>query len=165
MNPKLRAELDLIFPLADTLQMRLDVKDKLGGTQIRGEGEFWMELGAVKLLLRPKMMASVVGTDTASVLVKIQKRLWIYLTYFKFNDALYLWVLDANALGLTEGTSLKFNFIKTIDIPKEIRPGVVGHYMRNRRDKNWTPVADADPVDQGRSELPQEESRIAGTPV
>jgi hypothetical protein len=166
MNPKLREELSLVMPLADALQMRLNVKSKLGGTVVSGEAEFWMDAGAVKLLLRPKVLASLVRGEFASVLVKVRKRLWIHLTYFKKGDYFYLLVLDANAIGLTETTCITYGFMEPDTVYEKSRPGIVGEYLQNRSDSTWKSVRYADHlVDQGRSELPQEESRITGTPV
>lgn len=165
MTPKFREELGLVFPLADALQMRLNMLGRTTGTRLSGASEFWMELGAVKILLCPKVMASAVGKDYAAVLVKVQKRLWMYMAYFKADDCLRLSVLDANALGLTESNCKEFDLRDPQKSFKVLQIGTVGHYFRANKESNWIEVGYVDPLDQGRGEISQEEPRPAGTPV
>jgi len=165
MTPKFREELDLIFPLADALQMRLDVRGRVSGTRLMGDGEFWMELGAVKILLRPKVRASTVTTECAAVLVKVQKRLWMYMAFLKASDSLYLSIIDANAVGLTESNCGEFDLRDPHKSFKLLLPGTVGNYMRSRKGSSWMETSYVDPLDQGRGELPQKEPRPVGTPV
>jgi hypothetical protein len=165
MTPRFREELRLIFPLADALQMRLDARGKLGGSRISGEGEFWMGAGPLEIMLRPQVMASNVGKDYAAILVKIQKRLWAYLVYFKDNEALHFLIIDANAVGLTVGNSKVHDLHDPTKMFEELRPGTVKHYLRKGNSTSWVPVTHDLSLDERRSEPAKEESRAAGTPV
>lgn len=165
MSPEFREQLSMVFPLADALQMRIKAVGKPKQPVLSGEEEFWMDCGAAKILLRPRIMGSYVDGEKSAVLVKVQKRLWLYVAYFKVNDALYLSIVDANPLGLKESTCHHYDGVDPHTVFEDFKAGTVGYYMRERNG-SWIPaVNENNPVDEGRGELPQEESRPTGTPV
>ena len=164
MSPEFREQLAMVFPLADALQMRIKVVGKPKQPILSGQEEFWMECGKAKIMLRPRIMRSYVDKGAAAALVKIQKRLWVYIAYFKANDALYLSVLDGNVLGLKESNCMEYDGVDPHEVFEKVRSGTVGHYLRERNG-SWTQFDETNSVDSGRGELPQEEPRPTGTPV
>jgi hypothetical protein len=133
-----------VFPLADALQIAIDVyRGSHGRYELRGGRKFVMPMSKHSdLILNTKIEASTFGDYASAVLVHISKDFWIYLIFDNAADTVgtltmyYLSFEKQNIKTLKESVDGE-----DIDIALlALRPTIKEKFIRGGREIKWEAV-------------------------
>jgi hypothetical protein len=160
-----RAALDLIYPLADALQMKLFYNASSKGVQIKGTEKMSLPIdakGDETIPFELKAHASTVGDGEAWVLLRVRGNLWILVGYLKSNRELQLCIVDADKGRIGPVTASSLNGLTLAKAAHSIGRGIVATFYRGKDESEWRSLDDVSgPVDEGQAGEAQEGNRAA----
>lgn len=158
-----------IFPLVDTLQMKLMFYVRHQGKKelIGMEGEQKIELPVTDgftLDMNCKVYASHVSTRESWVLVHVKGSLWVLVMYEQKEEKIYFWLIDGSLVGLKESNAGKYSGSSSPYMSAMLKKGRVLIAVRPRNEDAWKittvwRVADARGVDEGSARETEEKLR------
>lgn len=148
--------MDMVYPLADALQMTLDLNVSGRGTKfsISGSEKFDLPVtDSFDLDLKCKVRASNITMTSFTkmeswVLVEISLTLWVLLAYLKASRELYFAVIDMSRVDMK--TDDLFENRSSVGIKRLTEKGIVFEATRSVAQEQWR-VINAGGVDAGRS--------------
>lgn len=153
IHQKYREELAMVYPIADVLKMRL-LFNVRKGKPLRVRGESTMSLSVTKgyaMDFLCKIHASKVSKTEAWVLAHVKASLWIFVAYMESSKEIYLWVIDADAVDLTDKNAISYENLGLDEMLTSLARGCVAVFQRTRKEPKWSRVDYVSPVDSGRS--------------
>ena len=135
---------DKVFPLADTLQLSIDVYRKYTDNyELRGNRKFLLPLSKTSdLQLNIKIEASMVGDNETAILVHVSKDFWVYLVFDKSidqNGVLTLYYLSFDKLNIKAiKTAVDGEDVETALMA--LRPAIKAQFSKGARDVTWNSV-------------------------
>jgi hypothetical protein len=127
-----------VFPLSDTLQM--DMRYYFRSDTIYGRMELDLPVGKELLPLSPKIMWSFVDDYESAVLVKIRKRVWLFLRYIEASHQLTCQVLDGHILDLHENHGLPKKGELPDRVSNHFARGTKATFTQNVASAKWKDV-------------------------
>jgi hypothetical protein len=145
-----RAALDLIYPLADTLQMKLFYNAATKGVRIKGAQKMYLPIDSKKetLPFEIKVHASTVGEAEAWVLMRVREELWVLLGYLRKNRELQFCVVDAAKAHIGPVSADEMSGLSLAKVAEKLGRGIVAVYYRRKEESDWRALDDV-PVDAG----------------
>jgi hypothetical protein len=139
-----RAALSLIYPLADTLQMKLFYNATPKGVRIRGAQKMYLPIDSKgeTLPFEIKVHASTVGDNEAWVLMRVRGELWVLLGYLKQGREVQLCMVDASKAHFGPVTADSFSGLSLSEVLGKIGGGVVASYYRLKEESEWRRLDD-----------------------
>lgn len=142
MNDRHRAALDMIYPLADTLQMRLILNVRGEAMRIVGDQKIKLPVreGFFDVPAEIVVKASRITPKESWVLLHVRENLWIFLAYLQGEKELYFWIIDAEKIS-PEDRPKTGGIYQDKDISycvEKLGPGAVAIYRRKKDETNWT---------------------------
>jgi hypothetical protein len=139
-----RAALDLIYPLADALQIRLFYNATKQGVRIRGAEKMSLPIDATgeSIPFEIKVHASTVGENEAWVLMRVRGNLWVLLGYLKKNQELQLCLVDASKGYFGPVSADSYSGLSLADVCGKIGRGIVAVYYRTKEEAPWSRLDD-----------------------
>jgi len=139
---------DLIYPLTDALQMKLYVKLQGFGYKIVEGEQIVLQLPFAKgvgVEFAPEVCASDVDykAGCACVLVKVFGGLWALVAYSgtpyeaSAQAGLTVTLIDGYKCGLNRTSAPLFNGVKSCDILKKLKKGVIRQYTKDAKTGPW----------------------------
>lgn len=140
-----RAALDLIYPIADALQLKLFYNVTEKGARIRGAEKMSLPLDAEDKESIPfeiKVHASTVGENSAWALLKVRGDLWILVGYLRSGRELQLCIVDESKARFGPVTAAEWSGLSVDGVLNKLGRGVVASYYRHKDDSEWRELND-----------------------
>jgi hypothetical protein len=134
-----------IYPLADALQINIDVYRKdMVDFELKGNRKFVLPLSKKSdLTITAKIEASFVDRNTSAVLVHIAKDFWVYVTFdntVDLNGTMTLYYLSFAKLNV-KAIKMAVDGYDIDTALVALRPAIKAQFTKPVRDIEWVPVA------------------------
>lgn len=157
-----RELLGQVYPLADTLQMKLTFRANGENYSLIGSEKFELPVsGGFHIDLNCKVCASNVTETESWVLVHVKGNLWLFLLYLRKGRELQFMVLDGEKIGLKEAGVGWLSTLSVSALTFQLVKACKGLYYRSKDSAEWKRIDDVGVVDEGFSGKAEEGNRAA----
>jgi hypothetical protein len=166
-NTLQKQALDLLYPLADALQMTLTLQCKGDYPEFaRGEQDITIPVTSgfsIPATAHVHVSGINFSKERAWLLMHVMGNLWVYTIYYHTSGEVYFALLDATKIkpygvaSLSESNAATyFSGSKAEKRHKDFAKGVVAEFTRFKDDTKWVKHGKADRLDQGHPVPPEE---------